>query len=462
MHRLKCPRIVISGTSSNSGKTFVTMGMARAFERMGLRVSCFKTGPDYIDSDYLARASRRGSGNLDTWMMSKEHILSTVSKAGRDSDIILIEGVRSLYDSASPLGDEGSTSHLAKILDAPVVLVMNVRSLARGAAASALGFMEYDRNVNVEGFILNMVKGPIHHIKATSAIWDRTGKRIYGSIKRDPRLSIEMRHLGLKTTSENERCENDIELSADIVEECVDLEAIYRLACTAPEMEMEGDVNDERTQNDFRISVASDRSFSFLYHENIEKLRSLGAVVDYVSPLSDKQIPEGTSALLLLGGFPEYHAQALGGNGSFLKDLKRAANDGMPIYAECGGLMYLGKRMVDLEKRSWKMSGVLDIESKMHATSQSISYSKLESTRDCIIAKKGSTLKGHEFHYSSVSALSDDTRYAFIVKRGRGIDGRHDGIVEGNVLAQYSHIHMASEEQVAREIRNSAHRYYRS
>jgi len=460
---LRCPRIVISGTSSNSGKTFVTMGMARAFERMGLRVSCFKSGPDYIDSDYLARASRKDAGNLDTWMMSEEYIVNTVSRAGKDCDIVLIEGVRSLYDGASPLGDEGSTAHLAKVLEAPVVLVMNVRSLARGAAASALGFIEYDRKVNVAGFILNMVKGPTHHIKATSAIWDRTGRRIYGSIRRDPGLHIEMRHLGLLTARENDRCEEMIERSADIVEECIDLDEIYKLACTASEMKDRTiDGPPSACGDGPRIAIASDSAFSFIYHENIGILRSLGADIEHISPLSDKNIPKGTTALMLLGGYPECHAQALGRNSSFLKDLKRSADDGMPIYAECGGLMYLGMRMIDPDGKRLRMAGVLDIESMMHDSSQSISYSRLEAVRDSIAARKGGEIRGHEFHYSTVNALSDDIRYAFRVRRGRGIDGRHDGIIESKVLAQYSHVHMASQAHVAREICNNARNYGRT
>jgi len=457
---VRCPRLVISGTSSNSGKTFVTMGLARALQRRGFKVKCFKSGPDYIDAEYLSRASGRPSGNLDTWMMAPEHIMRSVGEAALDSDIVLIEGVRSLYDGASPLGDEGSTAHLAKVLSAPVVLVMNIQSLARGAAASALGFMEYDRDVDVSGFIINMVKGPRHHIKATSAIWQRTGKRIYGSIRRDRELSVTMRHLGLITVAENEDSEKAIDAAADTVEGAVDVDALFELACNAPDLDVEVEENAFEKEG-FMISVAHDKAFTFIYHENLRALRALGARIEYISPLSDRRLPDDTSALLLLGGYPECHSERLGGNKDFIRHMKTLIDDGMPVYAECGGMMYLGRELTDLDGRRWKMAGVLDIDSRMHRTSQSISYSEIEAIRSNIVARQGDVIRGHEFHYSSVESLSDDIRYAFDVKRGRGIDGKHDGIMESNVLAQYSHIHMASQGKVAMAICDSAKEYLR-
>jgi cobyrinic acid a,c-diamide synthase len=438
------------------------MGLARALLRRGHTVACFKTGPDYIDTDYLSRASGHPAGNLDTWLMSEDHIKHAVDKVAAGCDIVLIEGVRSLYDGATPLGDEGSTAHVAKLLKAPVVLVMNVRSLSRGAAALALGFQQYDRDVDVKGYILNMVKGPTHYLKATSAIWNSTNKRIYGSILRQFDLAVRMRHLGLITTMENDECDAIIEHAADVIERSVDVDGIYELACTAPELDVRAYPLDDDERQRCTVAIAYDNAFSFLYHENLEALRSFGATIKFISPLHDTAVPEGACCTALIGGFPECHTKTLEANTSFMKSLRKMVADGMPLYAECGGLLYLGRTLCDLEGRSWQMTGILDIEGRMHETSQSISYSLLESRRNSIASVMGSQIRGHEFHYSSIETLSSDIKYAYDVRRGRGIDGRHDGIIENNVLAQYSHIHMASQRNVAERICMAACEYSRT
>lgn len=456
---MRAPRIVIAGASSNSGKTLVCMGLARALVRRGMKVACFKAGPDYIDSAYLSKASRAPCRNIDTWMMGEQYVKDTVASSAKDADIVLIEGVRSLYDGASPLGDEGSTAHIAKVLEAPVLLTINAKSLARGAAAVAKGFCCLDPKVNVCGVVLNMVKGPVHHIKATIAIRSLAGLDVYGSVRRDPAIATAMRHLGLVTVEENARCEEMIDAAADMMESCADIDRICELAKSAPELDVLP--SDEQVQcgPETVVAVAHDAAFCFNYPDTIAALGRAGATIRYVSPIDDTSLPESAGALVLAGGFPECHAEALCSNTGFMSCVRRAADDGMPIYAECGGLLYLTRSLTGIDGKNNRMCGVFDAESMMHPVCQSVSYASIRSGKKSLLFEKGKVARTHEFHYSSVTTNSDDVRFAYDVLRGRGIDGRHDGLLVHNVLAQYSHVHFGSNPGCAEALADCARGY---
>lgn len=438
------PRLVVAGASSNAGKTLLCCGIARALSRRGLRVACFKAGPDYIDAAYLSAASGVPAGNLDTWLMGAPYIRDRVFMAGREADLVLVEGVRSLYDGADAVHDEGSTAHLAKLLEAPVVLAINARSLARGIAAVAKGFASLDPSVDVRGVILNMVKGPVHEDKCRVALRELAGMQTYGSIARDPALGTPMRHLGLLTVQEHPEVEAYLELLADVAEAHVDLDALLELAHGAPPLEGGADEHPGRQCPGVRMGVAYDAAFSFYYPEIYTVARRCGADIALVSPLTDRRLLSSLDCLYIGGGYPECHASLLASNDRFMADVAARSAEGMPVYAECAGLLYLSRSLVASDGRSYPMAAVLDADARMCARCQSVSYAVVMTRHSSLIAQQGEMLRGHEFHYSSLTP-DPDVRYAYDVLRGSGIDGAHDGIVTHNVLAQYCHLHFGSQ-----------------
>jgi cobyrinic acid a,c-diamide synthase len=418
--------------------------MARALSRRGLRVVCFKAGPDYIDSAYLSAASGAPAGNLDTWLMGAAYIRRRVADAAQEADIVLIEGVRSLYDGADAVLDEGSTAHLAKVLEAPVLLAINAKSLARGIAAVAKGFASLDPDVDVRGVILNMIKGPVHEQKCRRALSVLAGMPVFGSVCRDESLHTPMRHLGLLTVAENPDVMAHLDLLADIVEAHIDLDGVLACAATAPPLDGSSEDRPVHRHEGIRLGVACDAAFSFYYPELYAMARAWGADVHFVSPLTDRRLSPAIDCLFIGGGYPECHAGILSGNGHFMRDLASRIGDGLPVYAECAGLLYLGRSLSGTDGARHCMVGALDTDAVMCDRCQSVSYAVLKSRMPTVISANGELLRGHEFHYSAVSY--DDARFAHDVLRGKGIDGCHDGIVQHNTLAQYCHIHFGSQE----------------
>ncbi len=444
-----CPRIIIAGTSSNSGKTVISAGLAYILRKKGLKVRCFKAGPDFIDSQYLSIASDNNTDNLDTWLMDASYVKQAVVKAADDADIIIIEGVRSLYDGISALGEKGSTAHMAKILDAPVILTINARSIAKGAAAIALGFKSLDPDVNIQGVILNFLKGESHYKKVKQAIMRFTNLQVLGGISRFKGINIEMRHLGLKTVLESDDVDNNIAHIASVISESLDVDALIDIARSAPPLDAEPFSYPTLENDTTHICVAQDASFNFYYPENLAALQRAGAHISFVSPMYDQKLPDDISGLYIGGGFPEFHLDILERNTSFKKSIYNSIEDGMPVVAECGGLIYMCKNMKNKEGKTFKMLGIFDADAMICDKCQSVSYTILNSVCDNTLTTKDAIIKGHEFHYSKVIPNATDSNFAFDVLRGKGIADKKDGWMEHNALGQFTHLHFGATPSAA-------------
>ncbi|MCS6773882.1 MAG: cobyrinate a,c-diamide synthase, partial [Thermoflexales bacterium] len=355
--RARIPTLVVAAPHSGSGKTTLTAGLVAALAARGLRVAPFKVGPDYIDPSLLAQAAGRPCHNLDLWMLGEEAAQASFARRVRDADIAVIEGVMGLFDGVSGEDDTASTAHVARLLGAPVVLVLDANAMARTAAAIVHGLREFDRRVNLVGVIFNRVGSPTHAQMLQEAVAQHTDVRPLGSVLRNPALERPDRHLGLVPAAESSPAEW-IEAARQATETGVNLDALLGIAeqhsvCLAPPaVRVSGLKNKHKRPT---IAVARDAAFSFIYTDNLELVEEAGGQVAFFSPLNDTGLPEGSSALILCGGFPELYAAQLAANAAMRAAIRRAAQQGMPIYAECGGLMYLCEALVDQHGKAHPM-----------------------------------------------------------------------------------------------------------
>lgn len=438
----RIPRIVIAATQSGSGKTTIVTGLLAALKEKGLKVQSYKVGPDYIDPGYHEIASGRPGHNLDAWLVTEERLAEIFARTADDADIAIIEGVMGLYDG----GRNGisSTAFVAKLLDAPVLLVINAKSMGESAAALALGFKQYDPTVNIAGVILNRLGSPTHCRMIEEAL-EKLDIPVYGAVLRNDKMNMPERHLGLVPVQEN-TCESEV--VAEIgrtVGSSVDIEAIVRLANEASALEVT-EKYDLPAERSVRIAVARDDAFTFYYPESICQLEMAGAEIIPFSPLCDNALPEA-DGLILGGGFPEMFAAQLYANETMRNSISRAADSGMPIYAECGGFMYLMREMVDFEGNRFPMTNIVPGSVEMKKKLQTVGYVEARMENDTVLGKKGTVLHGHEFHFSSecVSAGTDPNEYprAFTFQRMRDIPPYMAGYAKGNILGSYLHLHFA-------------------
>jgi len=438
-------RLLISAAHKSSGKTTLSVGLCAALHRRGLRVQPFKKGPDYIDPMWLSLASERPCHNLDFFLAGNDEILGTVAARASDADIALIEGNKGLYDGLD-LDGSNSNAALAKLLAAPVVLVIDARGMTRGVAPLILGYQAFDRDIHIAGVILNQLGGARHERKLRAVIEHYTDVPVIGAVHHDDRLAIVERHLGLVPSNEASGARAKIDALADAVTAQVDLDQLLALAGSAPTLPGTHAYPAAMPlpSADVRIGVARDAAFAFYYPADIEALRRHGAELVPIDTLRDPHLP-AVDGLFIGGGFPEVHMRTLEANASLRNEIRRAIDAGLPVYAECGGLMYLSRSL------SWNgercaMVGALPADTVMHDRPQGRGYVKLAETgRSPWPQVAGSAgpeveIHAHEFHYSSLENVADDLVYAYDVKRGTGIDGRRDGIVYRNVLACYTHM----------------------
>jgi cobyrinic acid a,c-diamide synthase len=447
---MNVPRIVIAGACSGVGKTTISVGLMNALRDAGFRVQAFKVGPDYIDPSYHRAATGRASGNLDAWMVPQDQIVELFTREAASADIAVVEGVMGLYDGLSGLDETGSTAHIAKILRCPVILVIDVYSMARTAAAVALGYKRFDESVNISGIILNRVGGISHAAWCKQAIEGATGIPVVGSLPRNAEIELPERHLGLIPTPEKEPVDRFFSKTTDFIRSNVDLDAVIKIAKSAPEIpRVKHPIYPAKKHpKTVAIGIAFDEAFNFYYSGNLDLLEAYGAELRYFSPIHDQALPADVDGLYIGGGFPEMLSKELEANGAMQRAVKAAAESGMPIYAECGGLMYLTDSIVDFEGKSFRMTGVLHGKTVM-VRKVLLNYALAEITRDNPLSKAGNHLKGHEFHSSKIVDLPADAEFAYTLRRGEGIDGKHDGWLQQNVLASYMHVHFAQEANVA-------------
>lgn len=448
-------RAVIAGTGSAVGKTTISTGIMKALSDE-YNIQPFKAGPDYIDPTYHGLATGNYSRNLDSFFMSDGQIREgyergmTTSKA----DFGIIEGVRGLYEGISPLDDVGSTASIAKALNSPVILILNSRSLVRSAAAIVIGFKSLDPTIKIEGVILNHVKNRRHYLKTKEAVEKLADTPVIGGIPRTETIKVEERHLGLVPAVERENIMKSIEVWGKMISENIDLDALLEVMRNA------GRFSDDReptwhegNHKQVKIGVAMDEVFTFYYRENLESLEANNAQIIPFSPLHDEEIPD-VDGIYIGGGYPEIFANELESNNSMRESVLKYHKDGNPIYAECGGLMYLSKSINDRD-----MCGVFNYPSRMTKKVQALSYVISRAQNDNIILKKGEEFRGHEFHYSKIEINGLKPRYAFKILRGRGITGSEDGLMENNTVASYVHTHVAACPQFGLNFARNAGSY---
>lgn len=425
---------MIAGLSGDSGKTLVALGMARAMHGRGLRVAPFKKGPDYIDAAWLGAAAHAEGRNLDTFLMSPDGVAEGLSRGGA-ADLWIIEGNRGLHDGLDAAGSH-STAELAKLLRAPVVLVIDVTKMTRTTAALVMGCRDLDPDVNVAGIVLNRLGTSRQEGVIRRAIEEISGPPVVGAIPRIAGDLLPGRHLGLLTAAEHPAREEAIELAREAIESHIDLEAALEIARTAPSHSLP-DRPSPAPGAEVKVGVFRDEAFSFYYPENLEALEAAGAELSFISPIQDSELPD-VDALYIGGGFPEVHVDRLAGNPKMLEAVRAAAAAGTPIYAECGGLMYLSRELI-VEGTARPMAGALDLVIEQTPRPQGHGYVEAEVDRANPFFEAGTTLRGHEFHYSRV--IEGEPETALALQRGHGVGERRDGVVRGNVWASYMHIH---------------------
>ena len=436
------PRIVIAAARSGSGKTTVTSGIAAALAARGLRVHPFKVGPDYIDPGYLALAAGSRADSLDSWLTGEDTLKKIFISASQESDIAVIEGVMGLYDGGR--GGVSSTAQIAKLLRAPVLLVIDVRSMGESAAAVAAGFRNLDPEVGVCGVIINRYGSENHRRMVCEAV-EKTGLPVIGALPRSKDAEMRERHLGLLPAEESDSGAY-IAAVRKMAEEHIDLDALLKLAGSAQPLPAEA-APEACACEKAVIAVARDEAFSFYYPESLAALAAAGAGIINFSPMNDDKIPE-CSGLVFGGGFPEVFAERLAANSAMKSQIAAAAASGMPIYAECGGFMYLTRELTDLSGKTHSMAGIIPMKCRMNDSLRTVGYVSARALSDNIIAAAGVTLRGHEFHFSSAEEDGPGSP-AFEFTKNRTGEKYSAGYAYKNILGSYLHIHFSGFPEAA-------------
>jgi len=450
------PRIVIAAAASGAGKTTIAAGLIAALRRQGLVVQPFKCGPDYIDPSYHERAAGRQCRNLDAWMLDGAQLLEGFSRACRDADIAVIEGVMGLFDGSNWHDERASTAQIAKLLGAPVILVVDIAGAARSAAAVVMGCQHFDRDLGLRGVVLNFAGSEVHANGCAGAITTMTGLPVLGWLPRDSNLQIPERHLGLVPGGEQPDSSSLIAEMADAVTRRFDLAAITEIARTAGEMPglsvPAPVVHHEPGVRRPVIAVARDDAFCFYYPENLELLMEAGAAIEFFSPLQGEQPSPNAVGVYLGGGYPELHASELASNVGLWHALKDLRARNAPIYAECGGFMVLTQGLIDGEGRRWPMAGLIPGVARMTEKLAALGYRHAAALRPNLLTEGGDELRGHEFRYSTWvcdEPIADDD-IAWQVRGARAeAPADSGGFVSGNLLASYLHIHFAQRPGIA-------------
>jgi cobyrinic acid a,c-diamide synthase len=456
---MNIPRVVIAGITSGVGKTTISGAVMDSLRKKGFTVQPFKVGPDFIDPSYHNLVTKRSSRNLDVWMMKESGVLECFNRACRDADLAVIEGVMGLFDGMSGKDNFASTAHVARILKAPVILVVDASKAGRSVAAIILGFLRFDKSVKIAGVILNNVASERHAGYVMEAMNSKIRIPIFGIVKRDKKSEMVERHLGLVPAKEldQNRRKHFVETARKTSEQ-IDIDRVLSVFGKHPLDYVE---KPRASRNPaVKIAVALDESFNFYYQDNLDALRMAGARLEFFSPVSDSRLPKNIDGIMLGGGFPEVLADSLEKNTEMIKSIRGATDDRMPIYAECGGLMYLSRSISGYKgsKRKMKMVSVVDADTEMTGK-LTLNYTEAA----CNAPLLGKTfLRGHEFHYSELRDIASDTDFAYSLTKGKGITAGKDGIVfNESGLAAYTHLHFGGGD-LAQNIVNTCIAYSRA
>jgi cobyrinic acid a,c-diamide synthase len=483
--------IIIAAPNSGSGKTTVTLGLMECLKRRGLRVAPFKVGPDFIDPGYHRLVCGRPSVNLDGWICPPALVRETFAHHLADADIAVIEGAMGLFDGVSGASDQGSTAHVARITGSPVILVVDARSQARSAAALVRGFAEYDPRVRVAGVIFNNVASE-NHARLLREAMDSLGPtvRALGFIPKDERLHIPSRHLGLLTAEENPLPGEFLDHLAEVIREQVDLALLW--AVGKPQPTDQPLLFDEPYPlpppgKTVRIAVARDAAFCFVYEDNLRLLREAGAELVMFSPLLDERLPEDICGIYLPGGYPELFADALETGHAMKNGIRQSIEEGMPVYAECGGFIYLTRGVERADKpspnpspegrgqgllspfggeiergidlvREYEFAGVFPVATRMLPRRKALGYREVELSGKAILGPKGTVARGHEFHYSEMEEMPAQIERLYRVRK-QGYDLGTEGYRYKNCLASYIHLHFGSNPGLAAAFVESCRKY---
>ncbi len=457
---LNIPRLVISATRGGLGKTTISLGIVRSWQNQGRRIAVFKKGPDFIDAGWLGAAAGRECYNLDPFMMEPSVIQSSFARHSEDADAAIIEGNRGLFDGVDESGTY-STARLAKLLKTPVVLIVDCTKTSGTVGAVVLGCRNYDPETMIAGVILNNVSAGRHESVVRKAIEQSSGLPVVGAVPRHKKGEFPERHMGLTPYHEHPEVEQAIDAAARVAEQYLDLNALWKIAGESPDMPLAlvSAAGDQGRESDKPvIGVIRDTAFQFYYPDNLEALEQHGARLVVINALRDSLLPDDIDALYIGGGFPETQAAELAANERFCRSIKDAAEKGMPIYAECGGLIYLG-RSLQVEGKKYPMTAVLPLDFVLEKRPQAHGYSLLRTGENSIFLDKGVIIKGHEFHYSRVSNVPGVSPFAYEVNRGAGIDGKRDGLIYKNVVAAYTHLHALATPEWAPAVVEKARAY---
>jgi len=465
---LKIPGVIISGVTSGVGKTTIVMAIIQGLQKKGYKVQPFKIGPDYIDPSYHNAIAKKRSKNLDVWLMGKKGIIESFFNATEGSDFTVIEGVMGLFDGLSGKNNYASTAHVSKILNIPLILVVDARKTARSLAAITLGFIKFDKKIKISGIIINHIASERHLKYIKEAFQTKIKVPIIGKIFNDKDNKLQERHLGLVPTKElsfnkiNNLIENAKKISQDI-----DIEKVVEIGHSKNKIEetnkKEFVCHLENSKQDLykkkiKISIALDKSFNFYYKDNLEILQKR-AKIEFFSPIDNNVIAHDSNGIIIGGGFPEIIADSLEKNSSMKKNILKLAQDNMPIYAECGGLMYLTKSISGYKNknRKYKMVGLFDAETIMTGK-LTLGYTEALLNSNKTIFGSIKRLRGHEFHYSKIINNHRDLKLIYTLKRGKGIVDGYDGFYSNNCIASYMHTHFINS-RVSNNFIDSCYRY---
>jgi cobyrinic acid a,c-diamide synthase len=448
---------LIAGTASGVGKTTVTLAITAALRRRGLTVQPFKGGPDFLDTGHHTRIAGRTARNVDTWMLSAQANGDVVRHASRGADVLLVEGMMGLFDGKDGTNESGSSAEIAKLLKLPVVLVLDAGKTARSIAAVVLGFELFDPELPLAGVILNRVAGDRHFRMLETAIRSACKTPVLGWLPREPAIAIPERHLGLQTAEEGERgeaLECLIDTLANFADKHLDIPQLMDLECGL-EMTLEAPPVLRQTRKRVRIGLARDQAFSFYYEDNLDLLQEQGAALVPFSPIRDRCLPPDLDALYLAGGYPELHAAQISENAPMLSAIREFVASGRPVYAECGGMIFLSQQLTSRDGTTYPLAGILPFEIEMTGRLIDFGYVNVELTNDCLLGKTGTVLRGHSFHYSRIS---NEFQVATNYQLQYSLSGRmeSEGYRVGNTLASYVHLHFRAEPAIARSFVEAA------
>lgn len=436
-------RFVLAGTGSGVGKTTLTIGIMRALMDRGLSVQGFKCGPDYIDPSYHTAVTKRPSRNIDGWMLSHDIVQTIVSRASKDADVAIIEGVMGLYDGKSPLADTGSTAEISQITKSPIILIVNAASMARSVAAIVKGFQLLNENLRIVGIIANQLGSKGHFDIVKAAIEQECGLPVIGYLPKGAVEPLPSRHLGLVPAIERGELDGYFAELAKKVEETIDLDLLLDIT-KAEELAEASHIFEKRNEQQVHLAVARDAAFNFYYEENLELLEAAGAVLHYFSPLANEAVPEEAQGLYIGGGFPEEFAEQLAGNTTANDSIRNAINRGLPTLAECGGFMYCTEAIVTRSGKRVPMLGLIQGEVAMQDKLAALGYREITGITGNFIIGEGEVARGHEFHYSTYEGTHSSPAY---MSKSR-FRAQAEGYLHENLVAGYTHFHFASNPKL--------------